>query len=335
MEPLELEIFRTGTHTSDRGYELSATEADLQEVATNYDPSRFKAPLIITHNTQGVKDVDLAEHPELAYGTPEKLKVEGGKLKAVFTKYVPKVKEWFDRGQLLGVSSSFYLRNSPNNPTPGKLALRHVAALGKTPPAVKGLAHPSFSEDELTLSFGECEGAEEFTIELNEQAETATETAAGTIEATDETLPDRVAALEGKIASLTTRDLSEMETTLTEAEQALARERQALADQKAQLDRREYLAFCEHDLRGKLTPAIASAETIVELMECLNNTTVEFSEGAERPIDKFKALLQNLPTQVEFGEVATGEIPDGEPEFKEPTKPAWQVARENAWKAAE
>jgi K+-sensing histidine kinase KdpD len=127
-----------------------------------------------------------------------------------------------------------------------------------------------------------------------------------------------------------------METpTLTEAEQALARERQALAQRAAELDRREYLAFCEHDLRGKLTPAIATTETVVDLMECLNNTTVEFSEGEERPIDKFKALLKNLPTQVEFSEVAKGEIPDGEPEFKEPTKPAWQVARENAWKAAE
>ena len=45
-------------------------------------------------------------------------------------------------------SASFYPPQAPNNPTPGKWYLRHVAFLGAQPPAVAGLKDIQFSEDD-------------------------------------------------------------------------------------------------------------------------------------------------------------------------------------------
>ncbi len=46
------------------------------------------------------------------------------------------------------MSASFYLPDSPSNPKPGVLYLRHVGFLGAQPPSVKGLKQVSFSEQE-------------------------------------------------------------------------------------------------------------------------------------------------------------------------------------------
>lgn len=51
-------------------------------------------------------------------------------------------------GRFKTVSASFYLPNSPNNPKPGHLYLRHVGFLGAAAPAVKGLKPVEFSEHE-------------------------------------------------------------------------------------------------------------------------------------------------------------------------------------------
>jgi hypothetical protein len=142
--PKTLEIFRAGTHTSGSGDRRTWTRADLQEIAATYDTERFKAPLIVSHNTDGVEDHKLPDS-ELAYGYPDSLKVVGDKLIGSFSKIVPQVSSWIKNGQIFAVSPSIYLPNSPANPTPGKFSLRHIALLGKSPPAVKGMEAPSFS----------------------------------------------------------------------------------------------------------------------------------------------------------------------------------------------
>lgn len=174
MDTFELEIFKAGRQTASNGVEVEFGVSDLSEIASTYNPNLFKAPLIVTkkpHNTEGISDHALADS-ELAFGFPKSLKVAGDRLKAVFDKdkIVPQVVDWFRQGRLLGVSSSFYQPNSPHNPTPGKYHLRHIAALGKTPPAVKGLA-VNFSEEteeewlcfeqaatEETIDFCDCIG---------------------------------------------------------------------------------------------------------------------------------------------------------------------------------
>jgi hypothetical protein len=400
MKPFELEILRTGLLTSNSGYKMDIAVADLQAIADGYDPTKFRAPLIISHNTQGIPDQDLAEHPELAYGTPDSLKVEGNRLKALFKKYSPKVKKWFDDGSLLSVSSSLYLPNSPNNPNPGKPSLRHIAGLGKTPPAAQGMATPSFSQAEWVQSFGECEGAEDFVIEFaatptpdrdelfekfcelfeakfNQPEFSYRDAEVSTLfqrlrelliekydaETADRILPSwavgtiaqedgDVAYLQSQVSDLTRRieelESEESETTAsyeempqptettaepTAAELQIQQDRRALAQREADLNRREFSAFVETELRGKLVPAIATTDQVVNLMETLYNGAVEFSgEATAHPLEQFKTLLRNLPVQVEFSEVAKGAIPETATAEFSATATKAAEAYENAWK---
>lgn len=113
----------------------------FDDVLATYDPQNFKAPLIISHDTFGRDDASLAES-ELAYGYPSGLKRVGNKIVAMFDRVAPRFRQWWEDGQLLSVSPSLYRPDSPSNPYPGQWSLRHVAALGKSPPAQKDLGQP-------------------------------------------------------------------------------------------------------------------------------------------------------------------------------------------------
>lgn len=141
----EIEILRVGTFEDNNGIPHTFTQNHLKEIAESYDPANFRAPLIITHNTHGVDDASLSESP-LAYGFPQRLRVVGDRLKAVFDKIAPQFRQWVKDGQVLSISSSLYPPNVLANPTPGRWSLRHIAGLGKEPPAIKGLAPLSLSE---------------------------------------------------------------------------------------------------------------------------------------------------------------------------------------------
>jgi hypothetical protein len=138
----ELEIFTAGHRTSSQGFGRKYSTDDLDQAVNCYNPDVFKAPLIISkrggHDTGGIPDHALA-YSELAFGYPQSLKRIGQKLIAIFEKVAPEFVQWCDEGRILDRSASFYLPDSPNNPHPGSLALRHVAALGVSPPAVKGM----------------------------------------------------------------------------------------------------------------------------------------------------------------------------------------------------
>lgn len=148
----EITIFRSGKHTDSRGIAREFSDADLQQVVETYNPHHFKAPLIVSHNTGEYSDRALIES-ELAFGFPERIKKVGSTLKAVFKKISPQFMEWLKSGRILDLSPSFYLPEHPGNPYPGKFSLRHIAGLGKSPPAVKGMNPYS------TLSLSEVEEA--------------------------------------------------------------------------------------------------------------------------------------------------------------------------------
>lgn len=142
----EIEIGKLGLQTDGRGINKNFTPEFFDEVVSSYNPSNFKAPFIISHDTKGVPDAELADNKELAFGFPDKLKVVGDRLKACFSKISPRIKKFYENGDLLSLSPSFYPPNHSHNPAKGKWSLRHIAGLGITPPAIKGLATPSFSE---------------------------------------------------------------------------------------------------------------------------------------------------------------------------------------------
>lgn len=155
MPNLVIEILKAGTHTASNGEVVEFKPEDLQAIATNYNPTNFRAPLIVSHKTNGVDDKKLAD-TEFAFGFPDALVVAGDRLKAIFSKIAPEFVQWVRDGRLFSVSPSFYLPNSPGNPTPGILSLRHIAALGASPPAIKGLQPLSLSQvEEIYLTFAQ------------------------------------------------------------------------------------------------------------------------------------------------------------------------------------
>lgn len=143
---MQLEIFRAGKHTSADGRIFEFTREDLDEIVDTYDPATYRAPLILTAgNDHQVKGDDASQaFKPLCHGVPENLKRVGDSLLAEFDKITPDFEQWLKDKRIPGISSSFYLPQSPNNPYPGKKALRHIASV--LFPSVKGMALPGFSE---------------------------------------------------------------------------------------------------------------------------------------------------------------------------------------------
>lgn len=191
-------IFKTGEHTSRKGLEREYPIAELKQAAANYDPAKFKAPLVLDHYTANIPDAEVHKDRGLAFGYPKQLKVVGNTLKAGFEKVAPEFLEWVSKGNLLAISPSFYLPNDPRNPNPGELTLRHVSALGDKPPAVKGLGE--LEEILVELSEPESETVVEFEMPANP------------LEWLDvETLWAQVSELSARVQELETEENSEPE----------------------------------------------------------------------------------------------------------------------------
>ena len=344
---IEIEILPKGTHTSNSGYQLQATDRELDELVETYNPKNFQAPLIITHDTKGLGDTTLA-NSEFSYGVPKALKRVGDTVKAVFDKVAPEFETWVRDKKLLTVSPSFYLANSPGNPTPGKLALRHIAALGATPPAIKSLAPLSSAfnfgeDDEGVISIDFDAGAidfdcgcgdgyinsglwqrlrdwliDEYSLEVADKIIPGYEVGILTERRLDNSLMERLHKVEEKVfGQESPEQYSEMTANKTTEpaevvdfsakEQEIAAREQALAAKESELRLKEFVSFCENDLKERLTPAMAATTDVVKFMEFLYNpaAAVEFSAGeAATPLDWFKGFLAKLPTAVEFGELA-------------------------------
>lgn len=163
----EVEIFIAGTRPASNGVLTTISPENLQEVVDTYNPNFFRAPLLVSesvgHDIGNYSDTEVSKSKELCHGIPKKLKRVGSKLYAQFDKVSRSFSQWVRDRQIHSVSSSFYLPNSPNNPYPGKWSLRHIAGLGSTPPACKGLAPlpepPSDWEEfkECSVNFNEYE----------------------------------------------------------------------------------------------------------------------------------------------------------------------------------
>lgn len=147
---MKFEIFKTGTHTSDKGVAKDYTLDDLNFIAQSYKPEEDEAPIVIGH----------PEDNDPAFGWVSSLSVsEDGKLIAE----APDEKLQTDF--LNALKEGRYKKRSISLTPEGKL--RHVGFLGAAKPAVKGLADIQFtsqssevyefdiddkSEDEVKLS---------------------------------------------------------------------------------------------------------------------------------------------------------------------------------------
>lgn len=133
-----VDAFKTGNYPQG-----TFTLKELSEIQSTYNPENYEAPILIGHlsdpSYQGKSTVP-------AYGWIGKIKLVGEHLKLVASQFSEQLKEFIKDGFYKKVSVAFFKPHDPNNPTPGKWHLHHLAFLGGAPPAVKGLEGIAFAE---------------------------------------------------------------------------------------------------------------------------------------------------------------------------------------------
>lgn len=332
----QIQIFKPGKHTAMSGAALSFSESDLKASAAAYDPSKHEAPIVVGHPT----------HDAPAYGWVKSLAFADG-LEAEHQQVDPAFAEMVDRGAFKKISASFYTPDSPSNPVPGVYYLRHVGFLGAQPPAVKGLRSPEFAETEQgVIEFADYDdmqnaslwrGLREWIISkfgLDEADKVIPNYAVSQLEqsaqAEDDSGPDTDTGLLAANFSEKPNQGDEMSAEEKARLAALETENAKLkvdaanfaeAQAKAKLDARhtEHLAFAEGLIKqGKLLPTQKDVTVATLDFMAGHDTVIQFGEGdAKQPLlDAHKAMLQALPKQVEFKEVAAGNpaIHDAEPD---------------------
>lgn len=293
-----IHIFKTGKRTSGNGVERDYCADDLKQCAANYAAETFKAPLVLGHPDTGAP----------AYGWVESLETDGNNLYANVSTIDPLLKNAVAVGAYKNLSASFYLEDSPFNPKPGALYLRHVGILGAEPPAIKDLEPLSFKETaddylvfyEKENSMPEIEKNEALTVEKNDSAPTATpaETAAPAAVDFGE-YETQIAALKTQVQSLT----AEKDAALQQVKDLQTAER-----------RKAHADFTERLIQdGKLAPA--QADVVVATLEALSETAVNFGEGeACKSLEEcFKDLLSNLTPAVPLKEAAAADFSEPAP----------------------
>jgi len=146
---------------------------ELSELASSYDPKNYEAPILIGH----LSDPSYKGKSSIpAYGWIGAVKVVGDHLKFVASQFSEQLKGFIKDGFYKKVSAAFFQPNDPNNPTPGKWHLHHLAFLGGVPPAVKGLEQIAFAQmvsggmefSEMVVEFAE-DGAIEEVEEMGKE----------------------------------------------------------------------------------------------------------------------------------------------------------------------
>lgn len=310
-----IEIFRAGKRPDANGNMVEITTADLQQAVDAYDVSFHESPAVIGH----------PKHNAPAYGWVKRLQLDGDVLKAEFDQIDPEFAEMVEQGRFKKISSSFYLANSPTNPRPGNLYLRHVGFLGAMPPAVKGLRNPEFAENEDgVVEFSDWASASlwrrlrDWFIDKNGQDEADKVLPDYLVESMQEDairkqyraddepafndpepIPEQPKEPQGEL-SMTPEEIEQLkaENEKLKAEKAEAQLNQAKADNAD---------FAEGLVKaGKLAPV--AKQQAIDLLNYGSTTAaggvIEFGEG-ESLHGKIKAFLEAQPKVVEFTEVAT------------------------------
>lgn len=131
------EVFRTGTHTDSAGEKATWTETDLDAIVENFSG---ETPITISH-----PDADPVVE-ELRWGVLDGVKREGSSLFARIGSMVPELGAIFSNGML--PQRSVGITGNGNT-----LKLSHLALLGVTPPAVKGMEALAFKASDTVRTF--------------------------------------------------------------------------------------------------------------------------------------------------------------------------------------
>lgn len=305
-------LMRTGYHVDmfGRGYHYQV--ADLERIAANYDPASHRAPLFLDKAWHMSADGDAA-------GWVDELRVTGSFLEGRLGDVPPGVKQMVADGRRRKVSCEVAM--DEGRPT----ALKRVALLGASVPAIKGLPEldPAAFADGATMAFCENGGNETAWVLMSEEDPMPNRPNNPNPEAGESA---QLAQLNEQMAALTTR-LDTTEASLAEARQAnqalttrlTAAEGRAnrLADEAAS---REIAALTTRlTAEGRLPPG-ANTPELVQFVAGLDDTaptgegqdgvlmfTTPAAEGQEpepRPVSPrgfFTAWLGSLPVLVQPG----------------------------------
>ena len=309
MTTKPIEIFAAGRHTATNGTVLDVSVADLADIAAGYDPAKHEAPLVIGHPKQ--------DHP--AYGWVKGLRVDGDRLVADADELDASFADAVAAKRYKKVSASFYLPDGQGNPTPGKMHLKHVGFLGAVPPAVKGLRHVSFAEDNAgTVEFSDW--GDRAAARLWRQMREWIIAKFGQEEA-DKVLPNWDVDAVAEAAVTPSTSFAEPAAPSAEELARLA----ALDQREAELNARA-AEFAERDKKARRDGHAAFLDTLIAegrvlpaerdqllaFMEAVDDAgSVSFAEGAERPAgDVFRSFAAAVPARVPMGEMATGKTVD-------------------------
>lgn len=321
-----IHIFRVGKHTAMNGKSYDFTEAMLRDAVAAYDPALHEAPLVVGHPK--TDDPAYGWVKSLHFADGINLEIEPGETDPAFMELV-------SEGRYKKVSASWYLPDSPANPKPGSLYIRHVGFLGAQPPAIKGLKSASFAEGEQgVVEFGEAwsfmtiagifrrlrdrfieqDGVDEadklipdYTIQ---SLESAAREPAATASYSEHNPP-----MESTDMPLTAEQLAQREADLLARENALQTQAASFSEREQRITEAEraqqaaaHVSFAEGLITaGKLLPA-HKAQVVALLGAVPATGVVEFGEGEAKQslpaLDSLKSLLSALPVQVTFGEHA-------------------------------
>lgn len=124
MDEIELEVFRADTRAS-RGI----SSADIAAIA-EFDCEAHPIGAVIGH----------PKNDSPAKGTITRFRAEGNKLFATLKNVAADLVEGVKSGELLNRSMAFFSPDHEANPTPGKLAPRHLGFLGASAPGIPGMS---------------------------------------------------------------------------------------------------------------------------------------------------------------------------------------------------
>lgn len=291
MLPDGIEIFRAGRHIDDKGVAHNFSDADVDGMAASYSPALREAPLTVGHPKDNLP----------AYGWVKAVSRNAAGVLAITPHNVePQFAEMVATRRFPKRSASFYPPHAPNNPTPGKWYLRHVAFLGAQPPAIAGLKDIQFSEDDAggAVSFSESVSAEPVITQEPDDM--------------DKTLQEQLAAAQAQlVAEKAAREKAEADAVTHQKTASDAQAQAASFAEKARTDRTAgFVSFAQSQVQaGRLLPkdkdmAVATLDALADAQP------VEFAEGDTTrkvsPAQWLQDLIASAAPAVSFGEFAPG-----------------------------
>lgn len=250
---MKFEIFKTGTHISDKGIQKEYSLDDLNFIAQSYKPDEDEAPIVIGH--------PIDNSP--AYGWVSSLEVtEDGKLVA------DAPDEKLHPDFLSAVQEGRYKKRSISLTPEGKL--RHIGFLGGAAPAVKGLADIQFSQPSSTVIEFEIENA------IEEQSNNSTIEQSINSLSTLDNITNQLNEINTTIQQLNSNFSETQNNDLSTKFNQLSTEINSL---KSKINKSEFESLLENKLGvGSLTPAIKDKLLAVSNFAEAQNFSADFSQ---------------------------------------------------------